>query len=224
MMSALPDEPGFRMDALRVPSALHGANGVWYDAFRLSDGRIAITVGDIFGNDHADRPITPELQTQMRTVAMARPEPHQVLSAIDQFLRAKHPDILVAAIIGVLDPEARTFSYATAGHHTPLLVHASGDVVEDDNVGLLLGLLHFEEPTTSMISLPPDSVLMLYTNGLLKAKRDLDQSRRDLLNTLRDPLVRTHKQPAQHVYERMCTPLVPDDVAIITVHTISPRV
>src|SRR5919202_352663 len=48
----LPEAPGFRL-AVRYVPAYQGLNvgGDWYDAFRLPDGRVALSIGDVQGHN-----------------------------------------------------------------------------------------------------------------------------------------------------------------------------
>ena len=69
----------------------------------------------------------------------------------------------------MLDPVARTLTYARAGHNPPRL--ARGDAVQslDRAGGLPLGILDGQAYGQATVTLEPGDLLLLYTDGITEA-------------------------------------------------------
>ena len=85
----------------------------------------------------------------------------------------------------IIDPQSGCCEIAQAGHHPPVLVLPGGTTrVLNLPPGLPLGLGE-ERFETSRVSLPPGSVLALYTDGLVESRtRTLDAGMTALLDSL----------------------------------------
>ena len=137
-------------------------------------------------------------------------------------LTSEQPDRIVTAFVGVLDPQRLTISFASAGHPTPFLRYPDGTVLELRAVDLPLGLRgenHGEPGSSNTIVLQPDSMLVLYTDGLTEATRDALEGERLLQEALATPAVFEAVNPAAAL--RTTLPQAGhDDVAILTVRVV----
>ena len=142
------------------------------------------------------------------------PIPVLMLDAADRALRLESPDRMVTAFVGVVDPIAMTLTYASAGH-PPALLHApDGTVSELSDYGLPLGLRTREGSKSSSIGLPNGSLLVLYTDGLVEATRDVLQGMRTVKGVLER--CATNADPAQALFSSVLADGPRDDVAILT--------
>ncbi len=136
MPKRLPAIPGVEFDAIYEPS---GENilvgGDWYDVFRLPDGRVVVSVGDVIGNGLNAAVTMAAARQSIRGAAQVFPEPAAVLDAADRALRSDQPERIVTAFLGIFDPVTRAFSYASAGHPPPLLRDLNGLIRELAAVG-----------------------------------------------------------------------------------------
>ncbi len=81
-------------------------------------------------------------------------------------------DTLVTALYGVLDPETRTWSYATAGHYPAVLRRADGTtILLNERAGPPLGC--GASYRSIDVQLEAGSTLMLYTDGLVERRNEL---------------------------------------------------
>ena len=107
-------------------SSVRAAGGDWYDAVPLGRGRLALVIGDAVGHGVPAAGAMSRLRGAMRSSALRDPAPGAVLAALDEF-GAQMDDIEGASLLyGVFDAATGDFSYATAGHPAPLVVHADG--------------------------------------------------------------------------------------------------
>jgi sigma-B regulation protein RsbU (phosphoserine phosphatase) len=80
------------------------------------------------------------------------------------------PDRFVTALFGVLDVEARRFTYVNAGHNPALLLRAAtGQFDTLDATGPLLGTFEAAAYKERLVELRPGDVLVLYTDGITEA-------------------------------------------------------
>ncbi|MBV8373115.1 MAG: SpoIIE family protein phosphatase [Candidatus Eremiobacteraeota bacterium] len=213
---SLPALPGARFNGIYVPASNRELiGGDWYDALRLSDGRIVVSIGDVAGSGLGAAVIMASMRQVIRGVAQVYADPIAMLDAADKTLKTEHPETFVTAFVGVLDPVARTLTYASAGHPAPLLRHADGSVEALRGGELPLGLRGRGEVPIS-IALPESSFLVFYSDGLIEADRDVIAGHERLLRTVARDDVAASPNPARALYDAMLGTDAGDDVVILT--------
>jgi PAS domain S-box-containing protein len=216
----LPTVAGLAFDAV-YETGLNDAQvgGDWYDAFRLLDGRVLLTIGDVSGSGLGAAVIMGVVRQIMRGIAQLHAEPALMLDAADRALKLEYPEVFVTAWVGILDLVGRTLTYTAAGHPPPLLVEANGDVRELNHRTLPIGLRQGHQGHTSTVALSHGSTLWLYTDGLIEAARNIE----DGIRRLHDVASRLGSATIAHPAERMRQLVIPDgspdDVAILVVKT-----
>ena len=217
LTTELPRVPGTAFDALYEAGrseALIG--GDWYDAFRVGDGRVVVSVGDVAGSGLDAAATMAAIRQSLRGAAAINPEPSVMLDAADRVLRSQAPDRFVTAWVGVLDPVWGTLACAGAGHPAPLVRTARGAVDQLPAGGLPLGLRERGADVTRHVDLMPGDTLVLYTDGLVEADRDVIAGEAALENALRDADVEV--APAQALHEIVLRGAgASDDVALLVV-------
>jgi PAS domain S-box-containing protein len=216
--TTLPHIAGLRLDAFYSPGrgeALVG--GDWYDALRLIDGRVVLSIGDVAGSGLGAAVTMGNMRQIIRGIAQVHADPALMLDAADRALRLEHPDTFVTAFVGVFDPIGNTLTYASAGHPPPVLCHADGRTEMLRNEGLPLGLRANVAGSRSIsIALSADSALVLYTDGLTEIDRDPQQGEERLRELLSDPSLWRHEDAARTIVERIFERATPrDDVAVL---------
>jgi serine phosphatase RsbU (regulator of sigma subunit)/anti-sigma regulatory factor (Ser/Thr protein kinase) len=215
---ALPAVPGFAFDACYRPGPSDVAlGGDWYDALRLADGRIVLSIGDVVGSGLQAAIIMAALRQVIRGVAYINPDPVVMLDAARKALRAEHPDTYVSAFVGVIDPVAMLLNYASAGHPRPLLRRPDGSIEELAYDGVLLGVPAPAGRASARVGLSAGSLLFLYTDGLVEANDDLAACEAKLRRAISDRNVLLKKGVARDIYDIVLAEGARDDVAILTV-------
>ena len=214
----LPAMPGLTFDAIYEAAgedALVG--GDWYDAFGLPDGRVVISVGDVGGSGLEAAVTMGAVRQTIRGAAQVFAEPAAALDAADRALRSEQPDRIVTAFLGILDPKSLALSYASAGHPPPLLRLAGGSIVELAAIDLPIGLRNERSSGTNhFVTLSEGALLVLYTDGLTEATRNLLEGEQRLRDALaRDDIFRSVRPAA--AIRRAVAAESNDDVAILTV-------
>lgn len=214
----LPDVPGLSFDAIYVPgSAEAQVGGDWYDAMRLLDGRVVISIGDVAGSGLHAAVTMGNMRQIIRGIAQVHADPALMLDAADRALRLEHPEQFVTAFVGVIDTIAKTFAFASAGHPPAMLRHPDGRVEPLSDGGLPLGLrLGQGESRGRSIALPDRACLVLYTDGLTESTRNCEDGERRLIESLHDRNVCEAERPAEALMQQLLDGgSAHDDVAIL---------
>jgi serine phosphatase RsbU (regulator of sigma subunit)/anti-sigma regulatory factor (Ser/Thr protein kinase) len=218
LASDLPAGSGYRFDAIYEAGRAEAlVGGDWYDAFRLADGRFVVSIGDVVGSGLQAAIAMVNVRQTVRGVAQVHPDPALMLEAAERTLRAQHPDRFVTAFVGVLDPVTQQCSYANAGHPGPYLRLPDGALVQIPGGGVPLGLDFTSSIDVRQFVLPPGSLLVLYTDGLIEATRDVLEGERRLELALRDPALPQRDRVAQYLHDAVLGDAARDDVAIMVV-------
>ncbi len=159
-------------------SDLAEVGGDWYDAIALPGARVAIVVGDVSGHSVRSAVTMGQLRTAVRAFASLELSPMEMLERLDDLMAAGlsgYETNFATCLFAVYDPVAGTCEIANAGHLPPLLRHPDGtDELIDVPPGRPLGVSNQAFGNTE-ITVPPDALFMLYTDGLVENRsKDLD--------------------------------------------------
>jgi sigma-B regulation protein RsbU (phosphoserine phosphatase) len=160
---------GYELSATLVPARAVG--GDLFDHFE-QNRRIFFLVGDVSGKGVAAALFMARTKTLFDAVAAHERNPGVVLSTINQGLcRQNESGMYVTAVCGVLDVEARTVMFATAGHEPPVLVRSDGhaEPLETEGGGVL-GLMEIGDYPVTGRTLDTGDALVMYTDGVSEAQ------------------------------------------------------
>lgn len=218
--SRTPIVPGLRFSAIyQAAKAEALVGGDWYDAFRLDDGRIVLSIGDVMGSGLLAAVTMGAVRQALRGAAYIIADPIEILDAADRALRSEQPDGIVTAFVAILDPITLTLTYASAGHPPPLVRTAAGEITELGGSGLPLGLrslqTHAAEAPHAVI-LNDSSLIVLYTDGLIEATHDIALGEGRLRQAFQSDDVWNAESPAAALSGLIIDDVL-DDVAILTI-------
>ncbi|MGJ7881021.1 SpoIIE family protein phosphatase [Streptomyces rochei] len=180
LLTPLPQVDHVRMAARYRPaeSAME-VGGDWYDAFLLADGVMALVIGDVVGHDLQAAAHMAEVRNMLRALAWDHMEPPSVImrrldEAVTNTSDAPMATLVFARIEG---PEGGpwNFHWVNAGHPPPLVVGPDGATrFLEAGHGPLIGMsatlrLGLDWPDATE-ELPPESILLLYTDGLVESR------------------------------------------------------
>jgi PAS domain S-box-containing protein len=184
----LPRQSAVEVASRYLPATGHaGVGGDWFDVIPLSGARVALVIGDVVGHDIQASATMGRLRAAVRTLADVDVPPDELLTRLDDLVNRMSAetdgvagneatrDVYATCVYAVYDPVSRRCSLARAGHPVPALVTPDGTVsFLDVPAGPPLGLggLPFEGVE---LELPAESLLVLYTDGLVESREsDLD--------------------------------------------------
>jgi PAS domain S-box-containing protein len=215
--TSLPVVPGIAFDAVYQPATNDAQiGGDWYDALRLADGRVVLSIGDVAGSGLEASVIMAAMRQVIRGVMQVYADPATAIEAADRTLKAEHPNRFVTAVVAVYDPVVRELTFLSAGHPAPLLRSASGRIAELAAVGLPLGLRDRAAETPQIAAIGDGDLLVLYTDGLTESTRDVIEGERRVRAALADPVCVERADPAHAVFEAVLPDGATDDVVVFT--------
>jgi PAS domain S-box-containing protein len=219
---SLPEVPGIRFDGMYMPASDRELlGGDWYDALRLSDGRIVVSIGDVAGTGLSAAVIMSSMRQVIRGVAQVYADPIAMLDAADRTLKTEYPETFVTAFVGVLDPVARTLTHASAGHPPPFLRDAAGSVTPLGTSGLPVGLRVRGETATTTV-LPSSGLLVFYSDGLIEADHNIIRGFDRLVAAIARPDIASSAKPAGALYRAVLKRGGSDDVVVLTARLEAP--
>ncbi|HEV2740277.1 MAG TPA: SpoIIE family protein phosphatase [Candidatus Elarobacter sp.] len=212
----LPEIAGIEFDGVYEPGKSEAqVGGDWYDAVRLADGRVLISIGDVAGSGLQSAVIMAAMREVIRGVAQVYADPATMIDAADRTLKSEHPDSLVTAFVAVFDPIARSLAYCSAGHPPPLLRLLDGTVIDLPSQGLPLGIRARDDVDARSTQIPEGATVLFYTDGLTESTRDVVAGEQRLREALADPAIAAEPNLAQAIYDDMLRDGTHDDVAIL---------
>jgi serine phosphatase RsbU (regulator of sigma subunit)/anti-sigma regulatory factor (Ser/Thr protein kinase)/CHASE3 domain sensor protein len=213
----LPTMQGIVFDGVYMPGRTEAqVGGDWYDALRLADGRVLVTIGDVAGSGLQAAVIMAAMRQVIRGVAQVYADPATMIDAADRTLKAEHPDRFVTAFVGVFDPVARTLSYCSAGHPAPLVRQADGSISDLPSEGLPLGLRTRDGTDARTVDVPDGATLLFYTDGLIESTQDVIEGERRLRAAFAEPHLATRPDLAHAIHDDVLRDGAYDDVAILS--------
>ena len=182
LLPCVPRTPAAEIATGYEPASLDagGASGDWYDAIPVSSLRVVLVVGDVVGHG-LDAAVTMGwMRAVVQTLAAQDQPPDELLAHLDErVLRLAEQEqdgdgpTGSTCCVCVFDPVDRTLSIASAGHPPPFLIRPDGTVSTialEPGPPLGVGGQPFSLTT---ITVEPDSVIVLYSDGLVE-DRTLD--------------------------------------------------
>ncbi|HEV7299460.1 MAG TPA: PP2C family protein-serine/threonine phosphatase [Tepidisphaeraceae bacterium] len=154
------------------------AGGDYYDFFPIDAHRCGILIADVSGH----RTPAAVFMAVTHSLAHTAPDPADP----DAFLRhinrglcrhyTRETGRFVTAFYGVYDDDARTITFANAGHPPPHVRRSSANVFElDGNSGIPLGILDDETYAVDTVHLCEGDLVVLYTDGVTETRNGADE-------------------------------------------------
>jgi phosphoserine phosphatase RsbU/P len=162
--------PDFEVVAAWEPARVVG--GDYYDVIRLSETKLGICIADVVGKGVSAALLMANVQATVRAYASEQAAPSWLCRRVNEVLCSNlATDKFVTLFYGILDAEARTLRYTTAGHLPPLLVHRDGGHEALREGGAVLGVFRDWSFREGLAQLRPGDRVFLFTDGITEAMR-----------------------------------------------------
>lgn len=212
--ASLPAIRGMRFSARYVPGTEPGVGGDWYDLFPLPGDRLGIVMGDVAGHGLHAAVVMGRLRSALRAYALETEDPAEVLTKLNRKVHHFEPGALATVVYGIVSSSQESVTLSLSGHLCPVLA-VPGEKAElvDAPVDPPIGVEVLRRRST-VLPLPPGSVLAFYTDGLVERRGDLID---DGLRRLTDVVA---AEPPSVVCARVMAALVgttpaQDDIALL---------
>ncbi|MET9885678.1 SpoIIE family protein phosphatase [Streptomyces sp. NPDC006430] len=208
--------PGIEVAHRYLPASdVNEIGGDWYDVLQLPGGKAALLIGDVMGHGIAAAAVMGRLSASVRALARLDLAPEELMNQLEATLDDLAEPMIATFLYAVVDPETGHCRITRAGHPPPATVAPDGTVrLLQLPPGTPLGVGGTTFATTDL-TLPPGSLLVLYTDGLVEARgSDIDERLADLTRLLTEP-----QGSLDHLCDSLITHLVPasadDDIALL---------
>ncbi len=186
VQESLIPPPEYRDDHLEIIGSYQSASecgGDWWGFFRIKN-KLCVMIADATGHGVPSALITASARSCFSVLAKLAQEkaffrlsPGEMMSYTNRVIfDAAMTKIMMTFFIGVIDLEAKTITYANAGHNPPWLFRKNGERFELKSLlsrGNRLGEVEesglYEEATLPM---DIEDILFLYTDGLVENKNE----------------------------------------------------
>ncbi|HEV2638852.1 MAG TPA: SpoIIE family protein phosphatase [Actinocrinis sp.] len=203
------------------------AGGDWYEASYIGGGRLGMTIGDVIGHGVEAVGMMGQMRSALRAYTLTGddtwPGPAEIVVLLDRWVAATGLGEASTMCTAVVDPATGEGVLSSAGHPAPLLVSKDeARYMHDTALGVPLGLLSIGGKAEEVhFLMPPGSVLLLYTDGLVERRgEDIQDGFDRLARVARRELVNAPEGDLHAACRRMvdeCAPAgaIADDTAIL---------
>jgi serine phosphatase RsbU (regulator of sigma subunit) len=210
---------GIELAALYQAAAGSEVGGDFYSAWPIDGGRLALLVGDVSGKGVEAAGMTAMVRYMAEALSQHGGEPAPIVTELNALLNARLPEgSLVTLVLAVLDSEAGTLQWCSAGHPPPILIDAAGNQTVLEDPGPPCGAFEGATFVGHQEDFRERDVLVLYTDGIIEARRQgREFGEEGLREALRDAAGEAPAQLARSVYAAARTwsgGRLTDDVAI----------
>lgn len=174
-----------------LPGSSQGAEigGDWFDVVPLGAGRTALVIGDVMGRGLESAAVMGQLRTAARALLKTGIQPMRMMHFLNGLV-CETPDLMVTCCCVLVEPGGE-LAVCSAGHLPVLRVEPGAAVSRlSEHQGVPLGVAGVPHDQTRHV-VPPGTVLLLYTGGLVETRRsDLETRIETLVAEVRATAVR----------------------------------
>jgi PAS domain S-box-containing protein len=160
--------------------------GDLYDWQVLPDGDVHVAVVDVLGHGVAATKDALAVVHTLRTVAVDGTPLEEVVGRADRLLGAQHPDLVATVVVARYTPSTGRLRVAAGGHPPALVVSARGEVTQLSAAGGAIGWPGAGSDVIAETTLGVRDALVLYTDGLVEAGKDILAGMEALVGHARD--------------------------------------
>lgn len=173
MPKHMPSVPGYQV---RFYNQAHDqGGGDLFDWTEIQSGNYFFTVGDVMGKGVRAKfyafSFLSYVRGTLHAVLQESDSPAELMRRVNEMLIKDEvmEETFASLLLLNWDPEAHEITYANAGHCRPILVTPDGaDIVAHSD--LILGLEPGASFQDTTLSIPPESALVAYTDGLMEQR------------------------------------------------------
>lgn len=215
---------GYTAAAIYLPgSAGLNIGGDFYDSFQTESGKIGFVIGDVSGKGIETASLAAASRSIIHAFAYELSSAAESLAHTNTVLYAQQvsSERFVTAFAVIIDPATGKIDYATAGHPPSLIRRSDGSIELLDVSNLPIGLYNKQVYDSAYNQLNPGDKLLLYTDGILEARHNLELFEIDGIK--RTLIKHGHKSPAELTNELLLAAQswadgqLSDDAAIVVI-------
>jgi len=196
--------------------------GDFYDFIDFGDGLLGLVIGDVAGAGINASSTVAMTKYALEAFDFENKTPFVVLEKLNNLAcKMLSSGQFVTAFYGVLDIKSGLLTYSSAGHLPPLVINEKTKeaIFLNGARGMALGIVPTQKYPEGKMTVGFGDVIVLYTDGLIEARRKHDFWGEDRLVTLAKE---NYELSAQTLVDRICSSakefaggILKDDVAAV---------
>jgi PAS domain S-box-containing protein len=221
-----------QLGRLRLGHVYHSATeaarvgGDFYDVFEVKDQQIAVMIGDVAGHGIRAARTATLVKDVVHAFTHQSPRSRDVLRRTNKVLVEKEvPGFFVTLFLAILNSDTGELEYTSAGHPVTMLRRLSGQVEMLESAAPPLGIYPDASWIASQVRLEVGDLLLLYTDGVIEARRDGEFFGEERLRELLVEGGRSAEELPGHVLQQVLGfsgGVLNDDVAVLAL-SVEPR-
>lgn len=172
----LPNEKTYpnreEMEFGTVYQSMVEVGGDFFDIVRCGRNQYGILIADVSGHGVPAALVTTMAKVSFNSNSGYNVLPGEVCQRVNaDLVRMLGGDFshYLTAFYGLLDLELNRFYYTNAGHHSPVLIRANGELFRLGKPHFFLGMTESVDFDTESIELQPGDTVVMYTDGIPEA-------------------------------------------------------
>jgi serine phosphatase RsbU (regulator of sigma subunit)/anti-sigma regulatory factor (Ser/Thr protein kinase) len=175
--AVVPDKPKIEGLELAVTYAASDpkepTGGDLWDWHVLPSGELQIAVVDVLGHGVAATKSALSVVHTLRSLALDDTALPDLVVRAGTLLGRQDPDLVATVVVGRLDPRTGRLLVVSGGHPPALVVSADGKVRQIPATGGAIGWPGCGSDGVAEVVLAPGDGVLLYTDGLVEARKDI---------------------------------------------------
>ncbi len=145
--------------------------GDFFNYFALSDGRLALLVGDVSGKGVSAALLMANVQATLRARLSHEADLAQLAGELDRDIDETTPGaVYLTLFLGILDTARQELRYVNAGHNPQFVIHAGGGFEVMSATGLPIAIYPGQPYREAVVPARSGDLLFFYTDGLVEAE------------------------------------------------------
>jgi len=159
-------------DVYRSATEASRVGGDFYDIFELDNDHVCLLLGDISGKGIEAATLTSLIKYSIRAYANENHSPAEVLSRTNILLeKSSARGAFATVFFAIADRRSGSLVCCNAGHPPPFLINKSGVELIEMTTSPAIGAFSGSKYSENRIDFQPGSTILLYTDGVLEARR-----------------------------------------------------
>jgi len=159
------------LEVFGLHQSMQSVGGDYYDFFGLKDGRVMLCIADVAGHGLSAALLMSSLQATLRLIVQPGRQLSEIVALLNhEICQRTSPERFVTLLLAEISADRSLLTVCNAGHNPAYIIRTSGNIVELDAGGIMLGVMEVFPFIQMEYGLDPGDLLVLYTDGIPEAE------------------------------------------------------
>jgi serine phosphatase RsbU (regulator of sigma subunit) len=159
------------VEVLGLHQSMQSVGGDYYDFFSLDNECVVVCVADVAGHGLHAALLMSNLQATLHAVAQPGRGLTEIVSLLNrEMFRRTAPEQFVTMLLCEVCADRKTVTACNAGHNPGYIIRKTGEVIEMDAGGIMLGMMDMWPFIQMEYTIGPGDLIVLYTDGIPEAE------------------------------------------------------